>query len=127
MQPLRGIPRSLGASKGASRKLVQRTRSMWGRHQWLMASPLGVLLADSWKGLGAFLLDGLQRARVEAEELEDGRCDLGRLDRLCVGGRLHRARCVHEDGHVTVARVVAAVFGDLASAGVDDTDLYAAE
>ena len=35
--------------------------------------------------------------------------------------------CVHEDRHVAVVRVVAAVLGNLAAAGVDDADLDAAE
>src|SRR5215468_7836872 len=87
----------------------------------------GWRLTQAGKDLGSLLLDCQQRARVEAEQVQDRRRDLGRLHRLAGGFGVDLPGRPDEDWYVAVGRVVAAVFGDLAAAGVDDADLDAAE
>jgi putative transposase len=45
-------------------------------------SSVGVYESNARKHLGALRLDGLERLRVEPEQVEDGRCDLRGFDRL---------------------------------------------
>ena len=62
---------------------------------------------------------------VQAEQRQDGRRDLGRLDRSSDAGAVTDAGAGDTtSGHVAVLRVVTAVLGDLAlPAGVDDAVL----
>ena len=63
----------------------------------------------------------LERPRVEAEQLQDARGDLGRLDGCADLLAVPQAGQRDQDRDVAVLRVVAAVLGDLRrAAGVDD-------
>jgi hypothetical protein len=83
-------------------------------------------LPKARKDLRALNLNGRQRVRVEPQEGEDRRCDLGGLD----GGGLYpnryaRAADNHQD--VSVAGVHTTVLGDLGRPRVDDAYLDLAE
>src|ERR1700752_3241995 len=71
----------------------------------------------------ALSLDRLQAVRIEAEQLEDGRRDLRGLDRSVVEASGVNRAATHQDRHVAVVRIVAAVLRNLRSAGVDGSDL----
>src|SRR5579871_4418694 len=84
-------------------------------------------LADAGKDLRALYLDGRQRTRVQTQQVKDRRCHLGCLHPgMHPRMRNHPGR-VDEQRHVSVTRVIATVFGDLAPARVYDADLDAPE
>src|SRR6266851_222842 len=62
--------------------------------------------------LGALDLHRLQVGRVEAEQLQDRRRDLRRLDRSAYPMPVLQARQHHEDRHVAILTVIAAVLDD---------------
>src|SRR5262249_9125458 len=114
-------------ARPSRRKSPNTGRGVWGATTTDGAPSFDRSLAQTGKDLGPLLLDGLERAWLESEQLQDRRRDLGRLDPLIRGVVVDGSGCVDEDRHVAVAWIVAAVLGDLRAAGVDDTDLNAAE
>src|ERR1700759_2780723 len=78
---------------------------------------------DTREDPGVLPLHRLQPGRVQPEQLQDGRRDLGRLHRVAGLVRPDGARRVHDERYVPVAGVVAAVLGDLGAGRVDGADL----
>src|SRR6516164_755593 len=66
---------------------------------------LAVPLPDPGQDLRALDPHRLQRVRAEAEQAQDRRRDLGRLDPAIRGQMSDRPRGVHDDRHVRVLRV----------------------
>src|SRR6266446_10405931 len=86
------------------------------------------LPAEAGQGAGVLDPDRLQGPRVQVQQLEYRRGDLGGLDRLAVDADVPLAGYHDENRHVAVLPVVVAVLGDLAlAAGVDDAVLGDAE
>ena len=80
------------------------------------------------EGGRVFDLHRLQVVGVQAEQGQDGGCDLGGLDLLRAGPVVADRVAGDDQRDVAGLRVRAAVFGDLAgAAGVDDADLGDAE
>jgi DNA-binding CsgD family transcriptional regulator len=77
-----------------------------------------------WQRLGVFDLNGLERVRVQSEQGQDARCDLGGLY-LCLADRvMAHTRAGHDRRDIAILRRGATVSGDLLDvAGVDDAVL----
>src|SRR6516225_8273548 len=79
--------------------------------------------AEAGEYLGTLFLDGLKRVRVESEQLQDRGSDLGRFHRRAGLPGPDGARRIDDERNVAVARVGAAVLGDLRATRVDGADL----
>ena len=72
------------------------------------------MASDPGKHLRAFDPHRLERVRVEAEQTEDRRRDLGRLNRDLERAGVDHAGRVDDDRHVAICRVGTAVLDALA-------------